>query len=78
MTAYNPAKFGRCARKIVVDVDPAELAKFAGMDGFAMRVEADAKAFIDALLPLARAAVPRDRAGVARPLRRLEAPLSRQ
>jgi len=61
VTAYNPAKFGRCARKIVVDVDPAELAKFDGMDGFAMRVEADAKAFIDALLPLAQAAAPRDR-----------------
>ena len=61
VTAYNPAKFGRCARKIVVDVDPAELAKFAGMDGFAMRIEADAKAFIDALLPLAQAASPQGR-----------------
>ena len=61
VTAHNPSKFGRCAKKIVVDVDPAELAKFDGFDNFAMRIEADARDFIDGLLPLARAQRPRDR-----------------
>ncbi len=61
VTAYNPGKFGRCARKIMVDVDPAELAKFDGVDGFAMRIEADARDFIDALLQRAQAQTPRDR-----------------
>ena len=61
VTAYNPGKFGRCAQKIMVDVDPAELGKFDGVDGFAMRIEADARAFISALLPLARAQEPRAR-----------------
>ena len=61
VTAYNLSGFGRCADKIVVDVDRNELAKFAGKAGFAMRIEADAKRFIKALLPLARGAAPRDR-----------------
>ena len=61
MTAHSPAKFGRHAQKIVVDVDPNELAKFAGNDGFALRIEADAKHFIEAMLPAARAMPPRDR-----------------
>ena len=61
VTAYNPGKFGRHAQKIVVDVDPAELAKFAGNAGFARRIEADARDFIAALLPEARGTRPRDR-----------------
>ncbi|MFO1118095.1 MAG: thiamine pyrophosphate-binding protein [Beijerinckiaceae bacterium] len=61
VTAHNPAKFGRCAQKIMVDVDPAELAKFDGVDNFAMRVQADARDFIEAMLPLARAASPKPR-----------------
>ncbi|MGV7033164.1 thiamine pyrophosphate-binding protein [Methylobacterium symbioticum] len=61
VTAYNPAKFGRHAQKVVVDVDPAELAKFAGNAGFARRIEADARDFITALLPEARAAQAPDR-----------------
>lgn len=61
VTAYNPGKFGRHAQKIVVDVDPAELAKFAGNAGFARRIEADARDFIAALLPEARGTQPPDR-----------------
>ena len=49
VTAHNPRKFARCAKKIMIDIDPAELAKFSEADGFALRIEADAKAFIPAL-----------------------------
>ncbi|HEV7440742.1 MAG TPA: thiamine pyrophosphate-binding protein [Methylobacterium sp.] len=61
VTAYSPEKFGRHAQKIVVDVDPAELAKFGANSGFSLRIEADAKDFLAALLPLAREAPARDR-----------------
>lgn len=61
VTAHNPAKFGRCAKKIMVDVDPAELAKFDNVDSFAMRIQADARDFIEAMLPLARATRPAPR-----------------
>lgn len=47
-TAYNPAKFGRNARKVMIDVDPAELAKLG--DAVDLKIEAEAKDFIDALL----------------------------
>jgi acetolactate synthase-1/2/3 large subunit len=48
VTAFNPAKFARNACRVVVDVDPAELAKFAmPLD---LAIEADAGAFIAALL----------------------------
>ena len=63
VTAHNPGKFGRHAQKIVVDVDPAELAKFAENAGFALRIEADARDFIARLLPRAHAAAPVDRSG---------------
>jgi acetolactate synthase-1/2/3 large subunit len=50
VTAYNPAKFGREAKKVIVDVDPHELAKFK------MPIEeaicADARDFISALLTM--------------------------
>jgi acetolactate synthase-1/2/3 large subunit len=62
VTAHNPSKFGRHARKILVDVDPAELAKFGGADNFSLRIEADARDFIETLLPLAKAHTPPDRA----------------
>jgi len=61
VTAHNPAKFGRHAKKIMVDVDRAELAKFDGVDNFELRLQADARDFIVALTPLARAQKPRDR-----------------
>ncbi|QGM47779.1 thiamine pyrophosphate-binding protein [Methylocystis heyeri] len=61
VTAHNPAKFGRHAQKIMIDVDPAELKKFECVDGFSMLVEADAREFIRAALPLAQALPPRDR-----------------
>lgn len=54
VTAYNPRNFARAARKVIVDVDPAELAKLDMAVDEA--VEADAGAFIEAL---SRAATPR-------------------
>jgi acetolactate synthase I/II/III large subunit len=51
-TAYNPAKFGRNARKVLIDVDPHELAKLG--DAIDVKIEADAKMFIEAMLRIAR------------------------
>jgi acetolactate synthase-1/2/3 large subunit len=59
VTAFNPAKFGRNAKKVIVDVDRAELAKFDMPIDEA--VEADARAFIDLLLAHRNEIVPRDR-----------------
>lgn len=50
VTAYNPAKFGRCARKIMVDIDPAELRKFSPDMKIAKAIVADAKDFLGAML----------------------------
>ena len=50
VTAYTPARFGRNAPKIIVDVDPAELAKFPQEMQIARAVKADARDFIRALL----------------------------
>ena len=50
VTAYNPAKFARAARKVMVDVDARELEKFTREDGFELKIEADADDFIEALL----------------------------
>jgi acetolactate synthase-1/2/3 large subunit len=61
VTAYNPAKFARNAQKILVDVDPNELNKFAPDAGIAKKIQSDAKAFIEALLPHAKRAGRRDR-----------------
>ncbi len=46
-TGYDPKDFGRNARKVVVDIDPFELAKLEG--AIELPVCADAGAFIDAL-----------------------------
>ncbi len=59
VTAFNPARFGRDARKVVVDVDPAELAKHA--HAIDARIEADAGDFIAALLAACNRVTPRDR-----------------
>jgi len=48
ITAYNPRGFARAAKKVVVDVDPHELAKL-DMD-IAVAIPADASRFIDAML----------------------------
>ncbi|OBI13361.1 acetolactate synthase [Mycobacterium sp. E2497] len=50
VTAYNPAKFGRHASKIIVDVDPAELNKFSADMKIARAICADAQDFISAML----------------------------
>jgi acetolactate synthase-1/2/3 large subunit len=47
ITAYNPKGFARAARKIVVDVDPEEIAKL-DMD-IDLRLPVDAGTFIDSL-----------------------------
>ena len=55
VTAYNPAKFGRHAPKVIVDVDPAELGKFPDDMNIARAVCADAQDFIRAMLAQSRA-----------------------
>jgi acetolactate synthase-1/2/3 large subunit len=58
-TAYNPAKFGRNAKKVMVDVDACELRKLG--DAVDVKIEADAKAFIEALQRLSYRAGAKDR-----------------
>lgn len=50
VTAYNPARFGRHAPKVIVDVDPAELGKFSADMSIARAICADARDFIRAML----------------------------
>jgi acetolactate synthase-1/2/3 large subunit len=59
VTAFNPARFGRAARKVVVDVDPVELDKFT--HPIDLKVLADAKDFLPACIARRGALVPRDR-----------------
>jgi acetolactate synthase-1/2/3 large subunit len=59
VTAFNPAQFGRMAKKIVVDVDAAELNKFT--HPIDVKVEADAADFISALLSACNRVERRDR-----------------
>ncbi len=59
VTAFNPARFGRAARKVVVDVDPVELAKFT--HPIELQLLADAKLFLSALLAARPALQARDR-----------------
>ena len=47
-TGYDPKDFGRAARKVVVDIDPNELAKLDG--AIELPVCADVGTFIDALI----------------------------
>ncbi len=59
VTAFNPAKFGRNAKKVIVDVDRAELKKFDMP--IELAVESDARAFIELLLAHRDEIAPRDR-----------------
>lgn len=61
VTAFNPAKFGREAKKVVIDIDPAELRKLEGDPRLIKAVVADAKEFLDAILRQKDAVVARDR-----------------
>lgn len=61
VTAYNPAKFGRHAPKVIVDVDPAELAKFPADMNIARAIRADARDFIRAMLAQQPRIVAKDR-----------------
>lgn len=58
LTAYAPEHLARGACKTVVDVDPAELAKLA--PHVQQPVQADAGAFLDALLSASESVVPGD------------------
>jgi acetolactate synthase-1/2/3 large subunit len=59
VTAFNPGRFGRAARKVVVDVDPVELGKFTHK--IELTVLADAKDFCAALWAARAGLAPRDR-----------------
>lgn len=59
ITAYNPRGFARAARKIVVDVDPEEIAKL-DMD-IDLQMPVDAGVFIDALAAKAKSLPATDR-----------------
>jgi len=48
VTAYNSARFARAAKRVVVDVDAAELAKFEGK--MELTIQADAGDFVRAFL----------------------------
>jgi acetolactate synthase-1/2/3 large subunit len=61
VTAFNPARFGRAARKVVVDVDQAELDKLT--HPIDLRVLADAKDFIEYVMGAMHALRARDRSG---------------
>ncbi|WP_211281662.1 thiamine pyrophosphate-binding protein [Mycobacterium szulgai] len=61
VTAYNPAKFGRHAPKVIVDVDPAELGKFPAEMNIARTVCADAQDFIRAMLAQKEGIAAKDR-----------------
>jgi len=50
VTAYNPEKFGRSAKKILVDIDPAELNKFSADMKIEHSIVSDARDFINGLL----------------------------
>ncbi|MFG1428735.1 thiamine pyrophosphate-binding protein [Roseixanthobacter glucoisosaccharinicivorans] len=58
-TAYNPAKFGRLAKKVMVDIDPAELNKLG--DAIDIKVEADAREFIEKAIFASSSSAPQDR-----------------
>jgi len=60
VTAFNPGRFGRDARKVVVDVDPVELEKYTHR--IDLKVLAEAKDFIAAALARTHLLKPRDRA----------------
>jgi acetolactate synthase-1/2/3 large subunit len=59
VTGYAPQHFARAAKKVMVDVDPTELAKLGA--NVALPICADAKTFIDALSAATTALAPRDR-----------------
>ena len=59
VTAFNPARFGRDASKVVVDVDPAELCKLT--HPIEVKVQADAADFLEAMLEAAGHMAKKDR-----------------
>ncbi len=61
LTAFNPGRFGRDARKVMVDVDPVELEKYT--HPIELKVLADARDFITAILAHKHLLQSRDRSG---------------
>ena len=59
VTAFNPGRFGRDAKKVVVDVDAAELRKLTHK--IDVRIQADAADFIGALLAGCNRVMAKDR-----------------
>jgi acetolactate synthase-1/2/3 large subunit len=59
VTGYAPQHFARAAKKVMVDVDPTELAKLG--DHVALPVCADARTFITAFSAATASLAPRDR-----------------
>ena len=59
ITGYAPERFARAAEKVMVDIDPAELAKMA--DSIHHKICCDAGVFIRALLARRHQIEPRDR-----------------
>jgi acetolactate synthase-1/2/3 large subunit len=59
LTAFNPARFGRDARKVMVDVDPVELNKYTHK--IELKVLAEARDFLAAALAQKDLLIPRDR-----------------
>jgi acetolactate synthase I/II/III large subunit len=59
ITAFNPGRFGRDARKVMVDVDPVELEKYTHR--IDLKVLAEAKDFLAAALAQKGLLQPRDR-----------------
>ena len=59
ITGYSPANFARGAKKVMVDVDPAELAKMG--DSVSLKIEADAGEFLREMLRQKDSIVRRDR-----------------
>ena len=61
VTAFNPARFGRFAKKVIVDVDLCELRKFPSGMNIAKTIVSDAKEFIMAMLAQKDRLAPVDR-----------------
>lgn len=59
LTAFNPGRFGRDARKVMVDIDPVELEKYTHR--IDLKVLAEARDFIGAALAQKDLLKPRDR-----------------
>lgn len=63
VTAYNPEKFGRNAKKILIDIDQNELKKFSPEMNIAKAIKADAGDFFKAFIAQKKQLTSIDRSG---------------